>query len=556
MSPEQTKSPSTRQNAVFEWLAENWLLPAIVLIVVFKNWLLEDIPFVARFGFLHDDTHFLVQAASLVSGDWLGDFSEYTLIKGPIYPLWLAFNFFLGTDVIHAQDMLFLVASLAVVRAVSISVDNRLALLVIFAVIYLNPVSYDFLSISHAFRMVIYTSLTLLVFGSMLGLFLRLVSDDRRYIYWSVLFGVAFSLFWYTREEGVWVLPAVLLVAGSVLGHAFFRRNWHQFRSVVLGFVVVPVMLWGGVTGLLAYVNWKHYGMPYIIEVTTPNFSRVYNALLSVEPEVYKRYRPVTKETIHRLRELSPRMRELEGFEGEGDRDYPAAMFIWAFRHAVALAGYYDRDAKYADQFYAALADELEGLCRSGQVRCNDLLMDYVPVWQEEYTREFPSVSLRLLKRAIKFKDFSMDQEGHYSTGDMTFLSSMQRLTHARLQYYENQISFQGDIFYEPLSGLKKDILAGLGNFMLTGRLALFYLMLAILVIVAVLDIRKRVFNPYTIFSLAVFGSILALVVGLTIIYLTAYQSLFRPMHGIYPLVPLFLVSVILSIHYNRRSHE
>lgn len=538
------------------WLRKNWLLLSIGLIVILKNWLLEDIPFVARFGFLHDDTLFLTQATSILGGNWLGNFSEYTLIKGPVYPLWLAFNFILGMDVIHAQDMLFLVASIIVIKAVSISIKNRLVLLVVFIFVYLNPVSYDFLSISHAFRMVIYTSLSLMVFGSMLGLFLRLIKGDKRYIYWSLLFGVAISFFWYTREEGVWVLPGVLLIAGSLLIYSMYRRDWLQLRSTMLGFIVIPVMLWSSMSGILAYMNWKHYGMFYIIEVTTPNFSRVYNALLSIEPETFKRHVPVRIETIDKLRKLSPKMSELKGFEGVGEKDYPAYMFIWAFRHSVALAGYYEKGAKYADQYYADLAEELEGLCSNGKIKCGKLPMDYVPAWRPEYTREFPAVYLRLLKKVIKFKDFSMDQDGYYSTGDMTFLTSMQRLTHARLQDYKNQVNFPGDTFYEPVSRFKSSTLEILGEFMLTERLAIFYLSILLLIVVAVLDIRMKNFNPYTIFSLAILGSIMALVTGLTIIYITAYQSLFRPMHGILPIVPLFSIAVVLAIYHNRRSNE
>jgi len=543
-----------QSNNYFEWLKAHWLFLSIALIVLAKNWLLEVVPFVARDGFRHDDSLFIRLAASIVDGKWLGEFDQYILIKGPIYPLWIAFNYYLGLDIIHTQDLLFLFACLVILKAISADVKNQAALLLIFVFLYLNPVSFDYLSISHAFRMVIYTSLTLLCFGALLGLFLRLYSQDRKYIYWSVLFGISISLFWYTREEGEWLLPGIALIAGSFIFFQIYKRQWRQFRSAIIGFIIVPVMLWGGTTGILGYMNWKNYGMFYVIEVMTPNFTRAYNALLKIEPQEFRRYYPVRTTTIEKLFELSPKIKELSTFEGLDD--FTGAQFIWAFRKAVDHAGYYSQGAQYADQYYSDLADELEALCENERVVCNEQLLSYVTVWRPEYTNEFGSSFIKLFKRVIRFKDFSMSQDGFYSTGGTTYLNSVQKLTHARIQLYEKQVFYPDSKFFEPLSEFKTNVLSVLGKSQLWIRPALFYLAVILLVVAGIRDLMHKRYNPYTIYSMAVLGSIVTLVVGITIIDLTAYRSLFRPLHGVLPLPPLFIITVVLAWSVDRSLYE
>jgi|HubBroStandDraft_6_1064221.scaffolds.fasta_scaffold220775_2 hypothetical protein len=47
----------------------------------------------------HDDGLFMRLGASLASGHWLGDFSQFTLMKGPGYPAFLAVTNFSGLSV-------------------------------------------------------------------------------------------------------------------------------------------------------------------------------------------------------------------------------------------------------------------------------------------------------------------------------------------------------------------------------------------------------------------------------------------------------------------------
>ena len=535
------------------FIKKQWYLLTIVLLVIVKNWFLEVIPFVTRSVFIHDDGLFLRQASSIVAGNWLGDFNQYNLIKGPLYPIWVAANYYTGISIIHSQDLLYLTACLVIIRAIQTDIKNKFALLAIFSALYLNPVSFDFLSVSHGFRMVIYTSFSLLVFGSLLGLLLRVWQSGRRFYYWSLLFGVALSLFWYIREEGVWVLPGIVLITITIAIISTYTKNWIALKRTLVGFILIPVLLWGAATSILSYINWRNYAAPYVVEVMTPNFTRAYNALLSIESQEFRRYFPVRQETMERVMALSPKAAELTGFNT--GKEFPAAHFIWSFRHAVSLAGYYDKGAKAVDQYYSDLADELEELCENGTLKCLDLFLSDCPPWRPVYSKEFIGVLTKQIKEVVRFKDFSMDQTDHYSQGDSNFIETIKRLTHARIQFQRNEISTGTEVFFYKNDQEKNKFLEKLGNTQLIVRPFLFYSAFLGMVFLILRNVVSRQYNPYTLFSLCVAGSIFTLCVGLTIIELTSYDSLFRARHGMYPLPPLFIISVIIAFVYNREHY-
>ncbi len=62
-----------------------------VLIALIKFWLLAPQEIVARSA-PHDDTLFVGLALSILQGNWLGDYNQFTLMKGSGYPLFIAFS--------------------------------------------------------------------------------------------------------------------------------------------------------------------------------------------------------------------------------------------------------------------------------------------------------------------------------------------------------------------------------------------------------------------------------------------------------------------------------
>lgn len=541
----------------FSWFRSRWFALAIVFCVIIKNAILAEQPFVVRSFYPHDDTLFLSQAIAILSGEWLGPYNQLTLLRGPIYSLWISFVYLFGIPLIHANDLLYLGACLLFLRAIAPLNVSRPVLFCIFGFLYFAPHSYDYVSISHAFRMQIYPSLALLTVSAALGIALRLYYRDGHPVAWSLLLGLFFVTYWFTREEGIWMLSAL---AGFLLLSVLLQIKRVSLVSALqaVGYLaIVPVLVFHLVAGGLEYMNYRVYGKAVILDIKAPEFKRAYNGLLRIKTDKPLLKTPVTAETLAKLYELSPKMAELaphlmkvaKGIPFGGE--IPAAHFIFAFRDAVAAAGYYDEGAQETLTFYAELADELESLCDQGSVACGDLLLSMVPLWRHEFSEKLPKAILNQYIRIVTFPEFDVKPRDYYSSGDRFFIYNSARLLHSYPRVTQKaQWNLQ---FPDHIEDFKFEVARTIGNAHQYVRPVLFVASLLALAWILFSEIRSGLWHPLTAFALFLLAGLSALAVALAIIEVTSFHMLFRPRHGGYPLVSLLIVCVGLHLHIKRK---
>ena len=92
-----------------------WL--GIILLAVFKLWLVNGQTLIANPQYAHDDALFIRLAENLVQGEWLGPYDNLTLVKGPFYPLWIALSFKLSLPLLLSQHLLYIFACMVFVLA-------------------------------------------------------------------------------------------------------------------------------------------------------------------------------------------------------------------------------------------------------------------------------------------------------------------------------------------------------------------------------------------------------------------------------------------------------
>lgn len=540
------------------WLRKYWFLLGVIGLVALKHSILAEQPFVARSGNLHDDTLFLSQAFHILAGDWLGPYNQLTLLRGPFYPLWISFIYVLGIPLIHGNDLLYLGACLLTMRALLPLISSRFLLFVLFIFLYFAPHSYNYATISHAFRMQIYSSLVLLLFSAALGLGVRLVYRSGAPFIWALMVGLFFSCFWYTREEGVWVIPALALLVVLICAALVRRHSWSSVVYTAIQCIVVPGLVFLFCTSGLMFMNKQFYGAAVVRDVKAREFKHAYDGLLRIKPDEYQQRVPVTRQTLQKLYELSPKMQELKpylertadklGFAGE----FPSALFIFSFRDATAAAGYYDQDAAVTLAFFDGLGDELEALCREGQVDCNSLVLSMVPPWRNEFNLKLPGALFNQFYLMVRFPEFNVRPDGYFSYADGRFLFNSGRLTHSLPRVSKKR---QWDIdFPDGVKELKVEIARTIGNGHQIIRPVLFLVALVAWIYFTVIDLRKRKLSFLSGYMAILIVGLSALAAALAIIEVTSFHMLFRPRHGGLPLVSLFIVCAL--VEWRRRRAE
>ncbi|MCK5719964.1 MAG: hypothetical protein KAH84_08490, partial [Thiomargarita sp.] len=176
----------------------------ILIFSILKLWLVAAIPITAWGNFSLDDRLFIDLSHFLIQGDWLGVYDERTLAKGPMYPIWIAINFYLGLPLLFAQHLLYLFAGLMVVIALNKIVKYPSILVFLYALIIFSP---HLEVITRVMRAGIYPALTILILAGLIGLYTNRSNKLINLSLWAIFLGIVLTAFWLTREEGIWMMP-------------------------------------------------------------------------------------------------------------------------------------------------------------------------------------------------------------------------------------------------------------------------------------------------------------------------------------------------------------
>ena len=385
-----------RPNVLPRWF---WL--SCIFLILVKLWFVDAGAIFAIGHAEYDDRLFLELADRLLRGRWLGAYNHMTLAKGPMYSIWVALSFLLSVPLFWSQHVLYAAGCLLTVKA--FSAHQRFGtwfLFAMFMVLLCNPISFEGETISRTVRQGFAASMALLSVAAFVGVYVRRRWPLRTLGKWGLLAGTCLGSLWLTREEGLWFLP---FVVGIYIGLSCFilrHRSADRWRrSAVL---ILPCVVCLAMVGTVSLINGRKYGVYATVEFKAKPFLAAYGALTRVQHEHFRLHVPVPREVRTRIYAVSPAFAQLQAFlEGEigtgwaqagpvdarhppETREIQGGWFVWAFREAVAAAGYHDR-GDHAMRFYQRLADEINGACERSLLACEAERATMMPPWRSEY---------------------------------------------------------------------------------------------------------------------------------------------------------------------------
>src|SRR5437016_12008230 len=111
------RAPSGSASSLFSRLRCSSLLITALILVALKLWLVAAQPVVRHANSSFDDRLYLALAEQVLKGDWLGPYSQFTLMKGPMYSLFIAGTFLSAVPLPIAQHLLYLLGCILLVLA-------------------------------------------------------------------------------------------------------------------------------------------------------------------------------------------------------------------------------------------------------------------------------------------------------------------------------------------------------------------------------------------------------------------------------------------------------
>ena len=430
---------------MFSRLRRSSLLITALLMVALKLWLVAAQPVVAHGNASFDDRLYLALAEQVLKGNWLGPYSQFTLMKGPMYSLFIAGTFLSAVPLPIAQHLLYLLGCILLVLALRPCFDASWQAFGTFTLLWWQPMSYVELDI---LRQNIYTPLTLLLFAGLCALQTRRAAGLYIRLAWGALLGTAAAAFYLTREEGIWILPGAALLIGI--------SAWNSWRA---GKRLRPLVAPAGTATICAAailvtvctLNYRYYGWFGTVEFRAREFRSAYGALQRPVPSEQIPYVPVTRDVRLKLYQVSQSFAELKpclegpiGLEWANYSDFltgrpgeelqiGGGSFIWALRDCVIASGH-GNSAREALDFYRSLGAEINRACDEGRITPARTRRDtMMPRWRTGQTQRILQTTPGYLADFLLFKDFSAYPTESWGSAEL--LTLFRDLTRWRLAH-------------------------------------------------------------------------------------------------------------------------
>lgn len=280
----------------------------------------------------YDDALFLRTAVSLGEGAWLGPYDELTLAKGMFYPLFIAVNHAIGVPLKISEHLVYLLVSLLVALVFARLCGKRWLAPLLFLVLAFSPI-YWMSEQARVIRDALYPSMALIFFGLTAG---YLFGPWNGWFHGIVL-GLVAGCYWLTREEGVWLLPAigVLVVYWLIVQYrkpdpGLGRRGPAQTTWRMARHLAPPMLAFMAVIAAVNSINLLYYGVFRNNDIKTAPFVSAYGALMRIKHEHGQRYVIFPGDARARAYQVSAAARELQPFfEGGGGRVW--TMVSWSY---------------------------------------------------------------------------------------------------------------------------------------------------------------------------------------------------------------------------------
>ena len=388
----------------------SWFLffGVIAYICFYKLWLNAVVPFTVTMFYPADQTWFFLNARNITQGKWLGEvYNHYTLIKGPVYSIFLSMVANLGISPKLAIDVIYISASLTFLKALCCALNNKIAISIGFLLVIMNPITASEYW-AEPLRGNLYLSLVLVYLSTLMILIVKSYqSPEKLQIKWALLCGLSLALAWNTREESIWMLSGLfpfLLILIWRLSHRNHRLS--PFTSLVI-ILLIPVFLWQYIAGL----NEEKYGFKGVSEFKGTQFARAANAIYSLNTDSGQPYIYLSNTVIDKLntigastQRLAKAMLKEDGVTFKKKVAPKGSHSGWAIRSAMAKDGYY-KDFHSTELAYQKIADEIEAYCQTHSGACRKTYIPGILIKQDAVKNLSANIH-KGLKKATNFVHF------------------------------------------------------------------------------------------------------------------------------------------------------
>lgn len=539
---------------------------AILLVSILKQVLVNDMPIAANVALGIDDALMISMTKSITENNWIGEYGDAVISKGVTFPLILAFCYFTNIDYISMITILYTLACLSLIAVLSRKIKNKFALFFIFTITLFTPVMYSYQVMQRVYRNALIPSFAIMIISGYLYLFFA--RNDEKYckrIIISILTGIVLALFWYTREDSIWMIPFILFISFSILV-AIIAKNKkitrEFFKNLII--ILIPIALVFCYKSIISYQNYKHFGVYTVYN--NEAYNKAMKSLKKVKKYDYYDNIDFTTKKLQKVAEVAtslnqiyPRLNELiYGYSlidsGLLDGEIVNGWFPWALKGTLSEYGYY-KNAKNTNDFFNTLHFEIENALENGKLEKEDVKPDI----GNNINKVFYQV-LQIFKTLYKYDDIYFDEvTSNYEVDFDSTYKDFAKFTNNKFIVYENNENISGKYFenidnYEEDIKTRVEVINNLMKIYKIINIIIFttgIILYSIYSIITLIQLFKKKFHNLEMWVIisGILGAMLTLVFGIA--YETAFNANVITAMYLSATYPLMLIFGIVMIIYS-----
>ena len=552
------------------------LIIIIVLSCVLKQELIKTIPILANAGAVEDDELMIEHAKTILSGNWLGNYKYNTIYKNVFFSIFLALAKTVNISYINAVTLLYSIACVIFMIAISKLIKSKVSFVILFEFLLWNPVMYSQSVLQRVYRNSIIPALALIVVGSYIAMFLNRESKTRYIAIWSFIASIAFSSFYYTREDSMWLIPFIIfIISSTIIFYILKLINKKNIKEGLINIVVkvlfllLPIIVTILLGNWIAVKNQQYYGEKIVNTQSNSKLSELTNLIYSIKPNIEIERVSNTREKINRMAEVSPSLaiikpnldKMMDIYAGGENEEVINGLFTWALITAVSNSGY--DTLQKENELYTNIINELN-MALDNKLLEKQNTMPFLgceALKKEEYVQWF-NTTIRAVKYISNYNNVNLinTKPSLYYPGLYEYMSYFKEITGNRVILEDNATDPDGNKMLE-LIGQEEYIKSVENKIKVFAIIRKIYIPLAqilelsgiisyiVLTITIIIEIFNKKYNsiPLWIIESAILGAILTLIIGVSYVEITQTNAIVTLyLSGAFP---LFIAFSFISIY-------
>lgn len=308
--------------------------------------------------------------------------NTYSLVKTMSYPLFLDLVACSTLSYTIVLSLVWVIGAILTVKLFKTFINNKWLLLLIYLFILFTPCAFEIGGVD-LYRNSIIAPFVLITFCLIFINLVKIILENnfkiKRLLGLNIALGIIFTFTYYIKEDGIWLLPCLLLAVVINIVYLIFQKYKNKINIKKLAtlstIVILPVLIFVMLTNCYKAINYHYFGIYEINTRTEGECGKFVKNIYKIDSPDQNKCVWAPWDSIEKAFDTSPTLQsksELKenlfynnGYGFSIDNPIPGDFLTWSLRDALDKTGMYTSETDVND-FFKQVNVELDRAFKNG----------------------------------------------------------------------------------------------------------------------------------------------------------------------------------------------